>query len=69
MELLSHCSTESSHLIHVARTFKSDCTLGVHEVLDSHVKSGVLERCSSAYRGFDEVTADTHFELGIIIYL
>lgn len=23
MELLSHCSTESSHLIHVARTFKS----------------------------------------------
>ena len=51
----------------------TDCTLGVHEVLDSHVKSGVLEllleRCSSAYSGFDEVTADTHFELGIIIYL
>lgn len=47
----------------------TDCTLGVHEVLDSHVKSGVLERCSSAYRGFDEVTADTHFELGIIIYI
>ena len=48
----------------------SDCSPGEQKELDFlSVESGVLERCSFAYRGFDEVTADTHFELSIIIYL